>query len=742
MELPKRAPVPESPDHSMEKINISPAQLKKLRQEVEAAVTSKSATELFKDFAKELKYPVDTPVERWKEDEATGDWSGLSAEEYRKLPKEERQKIGYYRADSKEVKNIYLHDYADVLAVQAILKKEHIGGGGGVDDPGTLDGMWGPKTQAALLSWQKIFNTKFGDDFGKNIAEDGQFGPETFKAMHWHFVKEAALDAPERPFQSEGESLPPARPEAPAEPEPEPEPSESPGKFPLEITRETLERHPLFTTGLIKKREGDSSYYYTYHAPDGREEWFEVSLGETEAHKNMIDIGVELRARSWVSIVSIDLTNPEESAPAKVKEKVKEDYERLKTYKQTDEPDDITPPIPSRAEAEKEVSKGPRETTLETLMRHPLFTSGLIKQREEDASFYYSHKGPDQEEKIFDVVPGTTASNTNQIYILVEDSTLTVNLLDAAASDPGKIKERVKKSYEEQQALKEKDGREAEPEPEAADDESEDSPSEAAKLYSKEGDEALKKKDYKAAAAAFLRARSFDPSNQYAHFNLAYAYRESGDLEKANSTYKDYISRYPNDAEGYYGFAMTLERQGEWAAAANSYEKYAELETKPGRQDWIMKARAKAIELRKKAEAAGLGSIIDRAKDWKKARPQDREMEKREAGDTTPDEVTKTKQGAFEKLRVAPALKDRLVEKNGTLYYSHKEKDLLIYPSSKGEIYIVVGEPVRAKIGYRAKMVRVYDDLRPETIDNAIETGQRIERPLLHRQLVIDTFEK
>jgi len=274
MEIPKRAPVPADPNKAMEKLNISPAQLKQLQKEVEKSIEGQDPQDVFIEFEEKLKYPAGTPVERWIQN-GDGNWESLSAEEYRALPLERRREALYFRADDKDVKDIYLHDYADVMMLQAILTSyEDI-------DPGPLDGKWGPKTQAALLAWQKKYNAELKESSDKKIGEDGQFGAETFGAMQKVFG--SSTDGTAREFQGESEARPPAKPrvEPPAppaepkprpkpEPKPRPEPEPQPEEEREEVdpkaeTEALLKKHELFKKGTIIKTD-DGYKYLLRHA--------------------------------------------------------------------------------------------------------------------------------------------------------------------------------------------------------------------------------------------------------------------------------------------------------------------------------------------------------------------------------------------------------------------------------------------------------------------------------------------
>ncbi|MFF3755256.1 peptidoglycan-binding protein [Streptomyces sp. NPDC002018] len=49
-------------------------------------------------------------------------------------------------------------------------------------DPGTIDGVFGPRSQAAAKRFQTLMN----DAFGYNTAIDGIVGQETWPALRWY----------------------------------------------------------------------------------------------------------------------------------------------------------------------------------------------------------------------------------------------------------------------------------------------------------------------------------------------------------------------------------------------------------------------------------------------------------------------------------------------------------------------------------------------------------------------------
>jgi murein L,D-transpeptidase YcbB/YkuD len=49
----------------------------------------------------------------------------------------------------------------------------------------TIDGIWGPKTTAAVQSFQR----------SKNLRPDGIYGPETRNALNWYFLATTGTDA-------------------------------------------------------------------------------------------------------------------------------------------------------------------------------------------------------------------------------------------------------------------------------------------------------------------------------------------------------------------------------------------------------------------------------------------------------------------------------------------------------------------------------------------------------------------
>ncbi|MCA9672792.1 MAG: tetratricopeptide repeat protein, partial [Myxococcales bacterium] len=116
----------------------------------------------------------------------------------------------------------------------------------------------------------------------------------------------------------------------------------------------------------------------------------------------------------------------------------------------------------------------------------------------------------------------------------------------------------------------------------------------------------LRWRQYRDAAALLARAVRKAPRYANGWYNLAYALRKLNKLNKAVLAYRRYAALRPASADPYYGIGLALKELGDHAGAAESFERYVQLEKRGERQAWVRKARvlAKSERARVKPSAA------------------------------------------------------------------------------------------------------------------------------------------
>lgn len=73
-----------------------------------------------------------------------------------------------------------------------------------------------------------------------------------------------------------------------------------------------------------------------------------------------------------------------------------------------------------------------------------------------------------------------------------------------------------------------------------------------------------------------------DPKNTFARYGLAMEYANTGNLEQANTEYRQLIETDENYAAAYYHGGQTLEKLGRLDEARAVYEKGIEVTTRKG----------------------------------------------------------------------------------------------------------------------------------------------------------------
>jgi tetratricopeptide (TPR) repeat protein len=107
-----------------------------------------------------------------------------------------------------------------------------------------------------------------------------------------------------------------------------------------------------------------------------------------------------------------------------------------------------------------------------------------------------------------------------------------------------------------------------------------------------------KQKRYDEAVKVLKRLLAQHPKMASARYQMALVQRKAGLLDDAVISYTGYIKLVTKDPDGYYGLAETYTLRGEPQLAIANYEKYVELEKRPGEQKYVAAARMKVGELK------------------------------------------------------------------------------------------------------------------------------------------------
>jgi len=116
---------------------------------------------------------------------------------------------------------------------------------------------------------------------------------------------------------------------------------------------------------------------------------------------------------------------------------------------------------------------------------------------------------------------------------------------------------------------------------------------------------------YEAAVPIWLHAGQFEPvihhlarvtlrhpRYPFGWYTLAFAYRRTGKHELAVLCYREYLELRPDEADPYYGLAMSLVALDRKDEAAAALERYLAVETRPGQREFVARARRELARLR------------------------------------------------------------------------------------------------------------------------------------------------
>jgi tetratricopeptide (TPR) repeat protein len=125
---------------------------------------------------------------------------------------------------------------------------------------------------------------------------------------------------------------------------------------------------------------------------------------------------------------------------------------------------------------------------------------------------------------------------------------------------------------------------------------------------------------YEAAVPLWLRAGKLEPVIQhlarvtlrhprygFGWYTLAFAYRRTGRHELAVLCYREYLELRPDEADPYYGLAMSLVALDRKEEAAAALERYLAVERRPERRDFAARARRELARLRAETPATTPG---------------------------------------------------------------------------------------------------------------------------------------
>jgi tetratricopeptide (TPR) repeat protein len=125
---------------------------------------------------------------------------------------------------------------------------------------------------------------------------------------------------------------------------------------------------------------------------------------------------------------------------------------------------------------------------------------------------------------------------------------------------------------------------------------------------------------YEAATALWLRAGQYDPVIRhlarvtlrhprygFGWYTLAFAYRRTGRHELAVLCYREYLELRPDEADPYFGLAMSLVELDRKQEAATAFDRYLEIERRPEQREFVARARRELARLRRDGPATTSG---------------------------------------------------------------------------------------------------------------------------------------
>jgi len=135
---------------------------------------------------------------------------------------------------------------------------------------------------------------------------------------------------------------------------------------------------------------------------------------------------------------------------------------------------------------------------------------------------------------------------------------------------------------------------------------------------------------YEAAVRLWLRDDKFEPIIRhlarvtlrhprygFGWYTLAFAYRRTKRHELAVICYREYLELRPDEADPYYGLAMSLVELDRREEAVSALERYLAVEHRPGQREFVTRARRELDRLRGSPPATTPGaatwSLVRRA---------------------------------------------------------------------------------------------------------------------------------
>ncbi|HWM89121.1 MAG TPA: tetratricopeptide repeat protein [Kofleriaceae bacterium] len=116
---------------------------------------------------------------------------------------------------------------------------------------------------------------------------------------------------------------------------------------------------------------------------------------------------------------------------------------------------------------------------------------------------------------------------------------------------------------------------------------------------------------YEAAVGLWLRAGEFEPVIRhlarvtlrhprygFGWYTLGFAYRRTGRHELAVLCYREYLELRPDEADPYFGLAMSLVELDRKEEAATALERYLVVERRPEQREFVARAKRELSRLR------------------------------------------------------------------------------------------------------------------------------------------------
>jgi tetratricopeptide (TPR) repeat protein len=146
---------------------------------------------------------------------------------------------------------------------------------------------------------------------------------------------------------------------------------------------------------------------------------------------------------------------------------------------------------------------------------------------------------------------------------------------------------------------------------------------------------------YEAAVPLWLRTGQLDPVIKhlarvtlrhprygFGWYTLAFAYRRTGRHDLAVLCYREYLELRPDEADPYFGLAVSLVELGRREEAAAALTRYLEIEHRPDQREFVERARRELARLRgpqpasasAPAAPAATGAAMPGAAAWDLAR--------------------------------------------------------------------------------------------------------------------------